>query len=295
MIFPFNLDKDLIINTSIAGIVVIFAVWLIGVLVKYIKILFSKIILRLSPFLPKIINKILRFLENFLSILLNPLLKLIYLGIISIIILLLVRYPYGITIAITVNLIGWSFYSELKKIKSSREPIFFDTFEMLKSWNILNGQPVIDNNLGNPTPSLLLQMVAGSPNHSIIELKNLSFANGIIELDVYLEPDSLLNVAFRADFKKKKYYMARFDSRLANFDAFLRNDGNGWAPIANSNHTTTPNQWHKMTIVISGENFKLFNDNQLIISVNDGTYSKGKIGIFNEVTNARIDNFSIKN
>lgn len=297
-IFGIHLDKNVIANNWVPIALWALTTAILKILWRQIQILWSKIVLKFGRKLPTFVNIIIKIASIVLSALFSPLAKLLYLVLIGLIFPFILQSTFGFILAVFVALISWSFYSEITSSKSRKDPIFLDTFENLRAWNTISGNPRIDRNIGNPSPSLFLPIVANNPNNSCIEIRDLRFTNGIIEADIYLELGSLINIVFRADFSggfnTARYYMARFDSRPNCYDSFLRNDGNGWNFIAQSNHTTTPELWQKIRVIVSGDSFQLYNLNGLLLSVNDGRYRRGTIGVFNEVTNVYVDNFSVK-
>jgi hypothetical protein len=292
-ILGFNIDKNQFINQLLPMV----AFYMGGVVIKksfsWMKekwgIFLNKIRERLPNILKLFIDKVLFFV----SLLFTPLAKLIYLIIFSLLTIFSLEAPYKYLPPTLLIFIGLSLYKTAIENKSKIKPLFYDTFESLKRWTVISGNPQIGTNLGKPQPSLLLPRVTGVHTHSGVKVNNLIFTNGIIELDVFLEADSICNVAFRADFETNKYYLARFDTRGGYSDSFLRDDGSGWNYIMQSNHTTTPNVWHKMRVVISGVEFQLYDENGMIVSVTDSTYSKGDIGIRSEVGNVHVDNFLV--
>ncbi len=289
-ILGFYLNKD----TIMEGVIILLVGWSFKKITSLLKVTWGKTALLIANHLPVVFSGLVALVQKLFTAIFHPLAKFIYLVVISLILLMTLKSPYNQILAFLTILISWSLYSEASRRKSSRDPLLLDTFPNFNSWQKVDGDPQIDTTFGNPAPSLFLPIVTGNPNNSIAKVKNMFFTNGVIEAEVYLEPNSLVNLIFRADFINKKYYMARFDSRPGSYDSFLRSDGHGWGFIATSNNTTSPDQWHKMRVVVSGDTFQLHNEGGLIVSVNDATYSKGEVGFFNEVANAHVDNFSIK-
>ncbi|QQG43199.1 MAG: hypothetical protein HYW45_03285 [Candidatus Daviesbacteria bacterium] len=295
-IFGFQLDKNIIANNWVPIALWAVTITVLKILWKWIKILWSKLILKLAKKLPKL-DQLVKKILWFLSIFFTPQAKLIYLILAGLIFPFLIRQPYGFVLSVFVALVGWSLYSEVTRSKSIKNPIFSDSFENLDSWETISGKPKAEKGFGQPAPSILLPIVENDAGkHTVVELKELIFTNGIIELDVYLEQGSLIDLIFRGDIKAGKYYMARFDSRAGsgNHDGFFRNDGNGFNSIGQSSRNISPDSWHKMRVVISGDNFQLYDENGFIFSATDDRYKKGAVGIFNEVANVYVDNFSVK-
>lgn len=293
-ITQFNFNRDDIANQVVAGLIILIATSIALHSSNLFKKPINKTKLFLLKNLPVFFTKIIDLISLVVSFFVTPLFYLFFLFVTAVMVFILLGYPYGLIYSVIIVLIAWSSFSQLTRKQTKAEPEFFDTFEGLKRWTTINGNPQISYSIGNPKSALYLPIVANNPNNSQVELKNLNFNNGVIECDVYLEPNSLVNILFRADTKNKKYYMARLDSRHGNQDAFLRNDGSGWFIIASSSHTTNANEWQKIKAVVTGNNFQLFNQDGLILSTTDDTYKSGSVGLFNEVANAYVDNFAIK-
>lgn len=293
-----NINKNNIVEGVLILVSWAIILFLFDHLMLVIKILWNKLNIKLFPRFPVVVSKISKLIFNISDFIFNPLARLIYLVLSILFFTLGVSQVYKLPLGLIVIIIGWSFYSDITRSKSKKQPIFTDTFQNLESWNTITGNPTINSNVGNPSPSLFLPIVDNTPNNSCLELNDLQFTNGIIEADIYLEPGSLVNIVFRADFSggfnRSKYYMARFDSRQNSYDGFLRNDGNGWSFISSSNNTTAPNLWHRIRITVSGDTFQLYNENGLLVSAIDPNYKSGSVGIFNEVANVFVDNFSVR-
>src|SRR3989344_4720707 len=227
----------------VRGLLSLFVAWILVNIWKWVKSFFGRVILRLSKRslkLDKVIKPVLRFLSFFFS----PLAKLAYLILSGLAFPFLIIQPYGFVLSVFVGLVSWSLYSEVTRSRSEslKEPIFSDPFENLNLWETISGKPKIEKGFGQPLPSLFLPILDNDARkHTTVEIKDLLFTNGIIELDVYLEQGSLVDVIFRGDIKAGKYYMARFDSRAGsgNYDGFFRNDGNGFNSIGQSSSNTS--------------------------------------------------------
>lgn len=286
------LDKNQIAN----GLVILAVAAIVKYSWKWVKIIWTKVWLNLARKLPRL-NKVLERILSILSLFFGPQARFAYLILAGLSLSYFIKQPFGFILSVFIISVGWSFYSEVTRSRSIKDPIFSDSFENFDAWEKISGSPKIEKGFGQPAPSLLLPIVDNDAGkHTTIELKDLIFTNGIIELDVYLERGSLINLVFRGDIKAGKYYMARLDSRSGsgNHDGFLRNDGNGWNFVGHSSRNTTPDSWHKMRIVVNGNDFKMYDENGFIFSATDDKYKKGSIGIFNEVANVYVDNFSVR-
>jgi len=187
--------------------------------------------------------------------------------------------------------------SGFEKLKFIQAPLFSDGFDdsnLTKRWKIETGSPDIDIPFGKPAPSLKL-----NPNktrtHSLVSLKDLeALKNGIIECDVILKPGALVNICFRLQ-DNGTGYMARLDTRGGDDDdSFLEKTGDfSWEHKVHSNKISLAEQWHHVKLIIENNCFKFFKDDNLITEWKDNKYQKGKIGIFNELAEAHIDNFLV--
>jgi hypothetical protein len=265
----------------------------IGLLFAFFVILLIKLMLSLFEFLKENGPK---FIKRIIVIILHPILKIIYLILTFIAIIYLSNFDFYITLLCIFALI--ISLSSIRWLLVKAGYIFNDTFDNgLGSWKIITGNPSINQKFGKPAPSLGLTVIPGIRTNCFMELLNIDTPRkGTIECDVYLEPNSLLNIVFKGDMKNKKWYMARLDTRgrETDKDAFLKNRGQNWEFIKTSNENSVPRIWHKMKIGIDGSIARLFKNGKLIAEIDDEEFKNGKIGIFNEIGEVFIDNFSVK-
>lgn len=176
-------------------------------------------------------------------------------------------------------------------------PSFADNFGAgLTRWETRTGSPRIDENFGHPAPSLHLPLAGDQRTCSFVVVKEISeFKDGDIECAVHLEPNSLVNIVFRANMEVNQLYMARLDTRAGCADAILRNDGPGfgWTIIAEQGQRTPPNEWHQMKVIVREDAIQLYRNDILVASARDATYTSGQVGIFNEVQGCHVDNFIV--
>lgn len=172
---------------------------------------------------------------------------------------------------------------------------FNDTFDSeLGSWKVISGNPSINDKFGNPAPNLDLHVVQGVKTNCLLELLTIDTPErGTIECDVYLEPGSLFNIVFRADIANEKWYMARLETRGGSEDAILKDEGQGWSFVDSAGANSSPDTWHRMKVDLEGSKAKLYRDGKLLAKIEDSDFKDGKIGIFNEVGEVHIDNFSV--
>lgn len=152
---------------------------------------------------------------------------------------------------------------------------------------------------GKPAPNLDLSVIKGVNTNCFLELLPVETPSvGSIECDVYLEPGSLLNVVFNADFSSGKYYMARLDTRGGSNkdnDAILKkpDKSSSWQFVERSKEVSSAREWHRMKIKFNRGSVELFKDQKQIVRVDSVEEYGKKIGIFNEVGEVHVDNFSV--
>lgn len=168
-----------------------------------------------------------------------------------------------------------------------------DSFENLNKWKTITGTPLIEDNFGKPAPDLILNHVNGGTN-SFITLDKIEKEKGIIECDFYLEDEAIFNIIFFADTERRKWYMARFDSRGNRSDGFIIQDdthGN-WREFRMSGTRTSTKEWHRARLQFDRNKASLFRDGILLVEFDNPEAFGKNIGFFNEVKNVHVDNFS---
>jgi len=189
-------------------------------------------------------------------------------------------------LGIVISLFSIKWYPKYKK--------FADNFNNgLTSWEIVTGNPSINDQFGNKAPGLDLHYVSGGTNCLLYFLPIDTPQEGIIECDVYLEPGTLFNIVFRVDPVAEKWYMARLDARDGFKDGFLKGGRSGWSELSMARSNSSPRTWHRMKIELNGPKVKLYRDGALLAEMEDSEFKQGKIGIFNEVGEVHIDNFLV--
>jgi len=266
--------------------------FILSLLFAFLVIFIVKLLLSFFEYIRKNGSKIIKIT---ISVIFHPIAKIIYLLLIFLIIMYLSSFDFYIVIlCISALLISLSSIKWFIIKKSD----FNDTFDSgMGSWDVITGNPTINQTFGKPAPNLDLSVVPGIRTNCFLELLPIETPEvGEIECDVYLETGSLFNIVLRGDIANKKWYMARLDSRNGDRDkdAFLKNNGNGWDFINTSSENSTPKIWHRMKIDINSTGAKLFKDGKLIAEMNDAELSGKKIGIFNEIGEVHIDNFTVR-
>lgn len=151
-------------------------------------------------------------------------------------------------------------------------------------------ESVVNATFGSPAPALSLTYNMNNCL-GVDLLDGVTFTNGTIELDVYLQPNALVDVAFRADYEKNTGYIARLDSRDFH-DTFLKIDT--WTSLGqNSGHATSPLKWHHMRIEVEGSSFTLYCDDQQVATATGTEFASGRIALTNEVGSAYVDNIVV--
>jgi hypothetical protein len=232
-----------------------------------------------------------------LNLIWHPYLRFVYFLVLLVLIVSVSRVPSRYYFAIGI-LFLYVIQGVLKKelIFTPASLLFSDEFKNLDGWKVITGDAAIESNFGNPQPDVILRKGNGRTNSFISVKKIVDLQDGSIECDVYLEPNSLVNVVFRGNLNNGKYYMARLDSRSGSLDCILRLDGNNdnWKVIAASNQRSEPKSWYHLKVVLKEKKIWFYKNENLIISTTDTAYSGGEVGIFNELRDVHIDNFIVR-
>ena len=245
---------------------------------------------RLSRYLRKLAPQLVRFVSLFF----HPLAKMIYLFVLFGLIIYFSNLAPSVIVLSSLFLIVALTSIKWFPVKNVALNEYFE--DGLASWNVVTGNPNINDYFGNPSPCLSLHVVQGIKTNCFLELLPIRTPkHGIIECDVFLDPGSLLNIVFRADPSNERWYMARFETRGRWKDAFLKNSGNGWGFLKPADGNTEPGKWYRMKIELDGPKAKLFKNKILIAEMDDDEFEDGSIGIFNEVGRVHVDNFSVTN
>lgn len=174
----------------------------------------------------------------------------------------------------------------------------FDKEENIKrNWIIKTGKLSLDEGKGKPRPSLKLN-VSDPPEatNTFLLLKDFKSERGVIECDIWLPPGSLVNIVFLCDKDKDNWHMARFDTRGGgSSDGFLIKDqgpGVNWRGNQMSGTITNSQSFYKVRVEFSSERARMFRDGELLAEITNPQIFGSHIGIFNEVGEAIIDNFT---
>lgn len=174
----------------------------------------------------------------------------------------------------------------------------FDIPEDIKrNWIIKTGEPSLDEGRGKPRPSLKLN-VPDPPEatNSFLVLKDFKSEHGVIECDLLLGPGALVNIVFFCDKDKDNWHMARFDTRGGgSSDGFLIKDqgrGANWRGNQMSGTTTNSQSFYRVRVEFSSERARMFRDGELLAEITNPQIFGNYIGVFNEVGEAVIDNFT---
>ena len=177
-------------------------------------------------------------------------------------------------------------------------PRFQDGFSSgLGMWTVQNGTPEINNSAGGPAPSMMLKGTAcgESVNTWVYAAETAGYADMVIYADVYINSGGMLDLTFRMDPETNTSYIARLDTRAGKYDAFLiQENETTWSYTgSNTGHTSSPGEWHRMKVVVHGDDFELYNDGVLVATASDDSYAEGYTGIFHECAEAYVDNVKI--
>ncbi len=178
------------------------------------------------------------------------------------------------------------------KLKFTAATQISDSFKNLTNWETKTGQPVIEPDFGKPAPDLGLRTFAGEATNSFVIIKDTEAERGVIECDIYLEENAVLNIVFFCNQDNDNWYMARFDSRATDSDGFLIKDEGHWRFFKMSGTQTKTKDWVRARIEFNSTKVSMYKDGILLIEISNPNIFGKKIGIFNEVANVHIDNFS---
>lgn len=202
-----------------------------------------------------------------------------------------------INIAITISFLIKGKYKNLKRLSTEFNDQFYKEEDILDNWKKVTGQPRLDMYKGSPNaPSLLLEKYDSQATHTFLIIKEHKSLKGVIELDAFFSPESLLNIVFLGDIKKHNWHMARFDTRESTTDGFLIKDGGpgaNWRFNQMSGTKTSPGSWHKLRVEFSGERARMFRNGELIAEVFNPPIYGDQIGFFNECNEVNVDNFTL--
>jgi len=284
-----NIDWKIITNGAMANILA-FIVWGILGLV----FLDKKSVLR--PWIYKYFGKFGQTFVKCINFLIKLLTHPFFRILLSLILLILINYKGGdIFLSVVIFLILLSFLWEPKRITLLPASKISDGFNDLENWDTKTGNPQIETDFGKPVPSLELKVIPGQATNSFIVLKDIEAERGIIECDFYLEPNSIVNIVFFADLENDNWYMARYDSRNNYSDGFLVKEsgpGVNWKDFKMSGTQTKAKEWHRARVEFSSEIVAMYRDGELLVEFRNPKIFGKKIGLFNEVNHAYIDNFS---
>ena len=143
----------------------------------------------------------------------------------------------------------------------------------------------------------LYQEVSGTDPamHSVVG--DAAWDDYVIEADVRLDDGNWAGIAFRAqsDFEYYVYYLNLPDNKA---ELWKHNDG---AFDARENIEQIPGQnivleasvFHQVKVVVAGDAFELWIDDELQGQHADASYSEGKVGVWTWATKASFDNFTV--
>jgi hypothetical protein len=121
--------------------------------------------------------------------------------------------------------------------------------------------------------------------------------NYVIEAKVRIDQGDWAGIAFRvqSDFEYYIYYMNAPDNKS---ELWQHNDGgfdsrNNLADIPGVNILIEREEFHEMQIVVEGDTFQLWIDDELQSEDVNGTYSTGKIGVWAWSTQASFDDVMV--
>jgi hypothetical protein len=185
-----------------------------------------------------------------------------------------------------------------KRVRKKAKPLFQDNLKTdLNNYEIMSGAPSISYLRGLPTPpSLLLEEFPNDRRHSSLLLKEKKLKNGKLSADIYLEREAVFNFIFRStDDLITKFYMARVDSRPGGSNGILECAGGAgnWHYILQPNTYVPNDQWIHIELVFA-ERIITFSIGDQTISYQSDQIGEGRVGMFNEVKRAFVNNFVVE-
>jgi len=244
-----------------------------------------------SPKLAQIYLKIIDFIDNPKNQLLAFLLFQI---------MIFFDFHRYLSIVVTTAILIRFYFSSKSDAKTypSRSSEFSDGFhkkaDILKNWEVITGKPALDEDKGNPRPSLnLAKTDLKQATNNFLILKKLTAERGAIECDFFLEHGALLNIVFMCDKVNHNWHMARYDSRGGTTDGLLIKDGKGnnWRFNNMSTSRSSEGSWYRAKVEFSAERVRMFKNGELVAEVINPKLFGKYIGLFNECGNVSVDNF----
>lgn len=237
-------------------------------------------------------KRVVKYINNLFKILVHPWFR----AFLFLVLLGLINYKRGdVFLSILVALILFSFLQKPKITDLLPASKLSDGFDDMRNWGVKTGNPEIEINFGKPAPDLKLNLSANQATNSFVILKRINADQGIIECDFYLEENAVFNIVFFSDIKNDNWYMARYDSRSIYSDGFLiKKDGPGvnWQEFRMSGTQTSIKKWHRARVEFNSTRVSMYKDGVLVVEFENPIIFGKKIGLFNEVNNVHIDNFS---
>ncbi len=243
--------------------------------------------------------KLARILLKFLDFIYHPILWIIVFLILQVMILLDIQRIWSV-MGTCLVMLRFYFSSQLViKAYPSQSSQFSDEFQKLievkKNWEIVTGEIKLDEEKGNPKPSLYLTKTEiPQATNTFLVLKEIAAEKGEIECDFYLEHGAVLNIVFMSNKTEHNWHMARFDSRPGTTDGLLIKDGgkgNNWRFNNMSTSRTNSNSWYRAKIEFSNERARMFKNGELVAEITNPQMFGKHIGLFNECANVSVDNF----
>ena len=167
--------------------------------------------------------------------------------------------------------------------------IFFDDFSGdLGKWHIhKDGDVFIDNTFGYSAPSLKIVGGKTSGDYGFACIgSNVTyedFLNGVIEADIYPASNGLPEIVFRGNYSANTGYKGRWDCRSESEPPWNKPPYSGWSSFGPSvPRFGIANQWQKVKLVVSGNTFRIYSNDQLKSTCTNSEYTNaGEIALAN--------------
>lgn len=283
-----NLDPKIIMDNTLSDIFAAIVLFLLGLIFLDKKKVLNPWVYKYFSVFGKTFIK---YLFILFKIIFHPLFRIA----LATIFLILINYRGGdLLLSLLVFVILISFFWK-SKFKEKFFPVakVSDDFRDINKWKIKTGEPKIESDFGKPASALGLKLISGT--NSFVILKDMEVEQGIIECDFYLEQNSLFNIIFFYDEKQDKWYGARYDSRENYSDGFLIKDqgpGANWKNYKMSGTNTSIKKWYRARIEFNSTKVAMYKDGELLRGFTNPIILGKSIGMFNEVGDVHVDNFS---
>lgn len=105
----------------------------------------------------------------------------------------------------------------------------------------------------------------------------LPFSNGQLELEIRSDDDDSIGAVFRCQDETHHYLFS--SDRQRNFSILALKNGDEYRVLARSDRAYQPGKWHRLKIIMDGENVQVDLDEERLLEASDATFFAGTIGL----------------